>query len=171
MIKKAPGKLLRMYLAALLPGLISVFLHLFLMGLMRSQIFIASMPLVILMGVFYWSAFRPSLMPYPLVFALGLMQDALSSVPLGITSIFLLASRVMCLKFLPRIHMQGFYRIWAAFTLLAALNIICYAIGFVLVIGQPPMAEPFVMQFIFTVFLYPLVHLIHTAIYNLNNAD
>lgn len=45
-----------------------------------------------LMAVFYWSVYRPDLMPAVAVFALGLMQDLISGALLGITAVIWLGT-------------------------------------------------------------------------------
>ena len=45
-----------------------------------------------LMAVFYWSVYRPDLLPALAVFALGLLQDLISGAPLGITAVIWLGT-------------------------------------------------------------------------------
>jgi rod shape-determining protein MreD len=45
-----------------------------------------------LMAVFYWSVYRPDLLPAVAVFALGLLQDLIAGAPLGITAVIWLAA-------------------------------------------------------------------------------
>ena len=45
-----------------------------------------------LMAVFYWSVYRPDLLPALAVFALGLLQDLISAAPLGITAVIWLGT-------------------------------------------------------------------------------
>lgn len=47
-------------------------------------------PAVTLIAVYYWTIFRPDLMPAPAVFAVGLFQDVLSGTPLGVNALVLL---------------------------------------------------------------------------------
>jgi len=45
-----------------------------------------------LMAVFYWSVYRPDLLPALAVFALGILQDLISGEPLGITAVIWLGT-------------------------------------------------------------------------------
>jgi rod shape-determining protein MreD len=45
-----------------------------------------------LMAVFYWSVYRPDLLPAVAVFALGLLQDLIAGAPLGITAVIWLGT-------------------------------------------------------------------------------
>lgn len=47
-------------------------------------------PAVALISVYYWTIFRPDLMPALAVFAIGLFQDILSGMPLGVNALVLL---------------------------------------------------------------------------------
>ena len=47
------------------------------------------MPYLTLIGVYYWSVFKPELMPVSVVFVIGILQDILLGSPLGLTSLLL----------------------------------------------------------------------------------
>lgn len=47
------------------------------------------MPFLTLIGVYYWSVFKPELVPVSVVFVLGLLQDILLGSPLGLMSLLL----------------------------------------------------------------------------------
>ncbi|MDA0368258.1 MAG: rod shape-determining protein MreD [Proteobacteria bacterium] len=54
------------------------------------------MPPLALMAVFHWGVYRPDLLPAPLAFVLGLLQDILSGGPLGMwAAMFFLVLVVM----------------------------------------------------------------------------
>lgn len=57
---------------------------------LHAPAFSAVVPAVTLISVYYWTIFRPDLMPAPAVFALGLFQDAISGMPLGVNALILL---------------------------------------------------------------------------------
>lgn len=47
------------------------------------------MPFLTLIGVYYWSVFKPELVPVSVVFVLGLLQDILLGSPFGLMSLLL----------------------------------------------------------------------------------
>jgi len=47
-------------------------------------------PAVTLISVYYWTIFRPDLMPAAAVFGIGLFQDVLSGTPLGVNALVML---------------------------------------------------------------------------------
>jgi rod shape-determining protein MreD len=51
-----------------------------------------------LMAVFYWSVYRPDLLPALAVFALGLLQDLISGAPVGITAVIYLGTFALVLN-------------------------------------------------------------------------
>lgn len=55
-------------------------------------------PWFTLMAVFYWTIYRPDLMPAPAVFAAGLVQDLVTGAPVGMTALILLAVYNLVLK-------------------------------------------------------------------------
>ena len=43
-------------------------------------------PLLPLIGIYHWTIFRPELMPAYAVFVIGLLQDALAGMPIGVNA-------------------------------------------------------------------------------------
>ena len=76
-----------------LKGIIPFFTVLFLIIIMilpYNIVFIGDiMPFLTLIGVYYWSVFKPELLPVSTVFVLGLLQDILLGSPLGLMSLLL----------------------------------------------------------------------------------
>ena len=54
------------------------------------------MPLFTVIGVYYWSIYRPDLVPAPLVFAIGLLHDLLAGGPIGLMALVLVALHGLC---------------------------------------------------------------------------
>lgn len=97
-----------------LPFLSVLFLMIFLF--MPLPFFANIVPYLTLIGVYYWSVFRPVLMPIWLVFVIGILQDVLSGGLLGITALLLILVRLLVSlqgrKFLERDFMFN----WLIFT-------------------------------------------------------
>src|SRR5258708_2092944 len=55
-------------------------------------------PLLALAGVYYWTIYRPELLPPFAVFIVGLVFDLLSGAPLGVTPLLLLLARTLVLS-------------------------------------------------------------------------
>ena len=76
-------------------------------------------PALVLACVFFWSVFRPSVMPAPAAFGLGMLQDLLGFAPLGQAVLTLLAAHALALRLRPFLFRQSFGVVWLAFCALA----------------------------------------------------
>jgi rod shape-determining protein MreD len=74
----------------ILPVALTLFLAMAAAVPLRVPAFSAVVPAVTLISVYYWTIFRPDLMPAPAIFATGLFQDIVSGVPLGVNALVLL---------------------------------------------------------------------------------
>jgi rod shape-determining protein MreD len=75
-------------------------------------------PAFTLMATYHWTIYRPDLLPAPLLFLIGTIEDLLSGGLPGVTAVTLLLARTIVL---PRRHYfvdRPFPLIWAGFTLL-----------------------------------------------------
>ncbi|HZS84053.1 MAG TPA: rod shape-determining protein MreD [Stellaceae bacterium] len=88
-------------------------------------------PLFVLAAIYYWTIYRPELLPPLAVFVSGLTLDLLTGAPLGVSSLLLLLARTLVLTqrrfFVDRL----FPFVWGGFTLLAAA-----AIAFLWLLGS-----------------------------------
>ena len=76
-------------------------------------------PVLSLMAVYYWSIFRPDLMPPFAVFGAGLFQDILFSTPLGAFAFVLLLVRVVVIAQRRFFISNSFVVMWRGFMLVA----------------------------------------------------
>ena len=72
-----------------------------------------------LMAVFYWSVYRPDLLPALAVFALGLLQDLIAGAPLGITAAIWLGTYALVLNQRKIFLGKPFAVSWWGFTMVA----------------------------------------------------
>ncbi len=77
------------------------------------------MPAVSLIAVYHWSIYRPDLLPLSATFAVGLIQDALTGAPLGLTSFVLLLLRTVVVSQRRFFHGKTFMVEWWGFMLVA----------------------------------------------------
>jgi rod shape-determining protein MreD len=106
--------------ARLLPALTTLVLAVFSVLPLRFPDYAAVAPLLALAAVFYWTIYRPDLLPPVAVFLCGITLDLLSGAPLGVAALVFLLTRVIVLPqrrfFVDRL----FPFVWSGFTLLAA---------------------------------------------------
>ena len=117
--------------ARLLPALTTLVLAVFSVLPLRFPDYAAVAPLLALAAVFYWTIYRPDLLPPVAVFLCGITLDLLSGAPLGVAPLVFLLTRVVVL---PQRHFfvdRLFPFVWGGFTLLAAA-----AIAFLWLLGS-----------------------------------
>jgi rod shape-determining protein MreD len=79
----------------------------------------ALLPAITLCCVWFWSVFRPSAMPPPMVFVIGLLLDLLGYLPLGIGVFTLLAVHGVAISMRRSLSRRGFAWIWIVFSAVA----------------------------------------------------
>ncbi|MBT4770771.1 MAG: rod shape-determining protein MreD [Rhodospirillaceae bacterium] len=112
-------------------------------------------PALSLMAVYYWSIFRPDLIPAWTVFLVGLFQDILVSTPLGLHALILLLVRATVVSRRRFFMGNSFFIMWGGFMLVAAGAL---AIGWeVLSLLNLTMINPssLAFQYFLTVGLFP----------------
>jgi rod shape-determining protein MreD len=79
------------------------------------------MPAFTLAAVFFWTLFRPTSVPPPLVFLIGVLADLLGEMPIGSDVLVLLLTQLLVIRsrrFLPQ---KGFLFVWLVFVAVAAV--------------------------------------------------
>lgn len=112
-------------------------------------------PALSLIAVYYWSIYRPELLPAYAVFLIGLVQDILSGTPLGITALVLLVVHAI-VSAQRRVFLGKTFLVeWWGFLLVAggALAATWLIASLFFVALLPP--GPVVVQLLLTVALYP----------------
>lgn len=112
-------------------------------------------PSLALIAIFFWAAHRPDLMPAWVVFLIGLLQDLLTSTPLGVGVVALLlvyASVTSQNRFLTN---ASFLLLWCIFTVVAAGAILAMWLLTSLVVGEIVDIRPAIFQYFMTVAVYP----------------
>ena len=111
-----------------------------------------------LVAVFYWTVYRPDLMPAIAVLPLGLWQDLLNGAPLGLNALTLLI--VYGVIVFQRIFFRGksFLVVWWAFGLTAAFAAFVFwlaVVGWHLRYVDP---TPLVFQAVLTLAMFPFLY-------------
>lgn len=76
-------------------------------------------PFFLLMAVYYWAIYRPTVMPVAYTFVLGLILDFLTNLPPGLSALVLLVLQTVVRR--SRLFMMGqpFMMVWLGFGILA----------------------------------------------------
>lgn len=147
------------------PGLLSVIFVLISATPMHIQGLSEWIPLFTMMAIYYWGLYRPALMPYWFVFALGLMQDALFGMPLGVSSFLNLLFRFLVVQQGRMFAKEAFWALWFGFALLSVIIFLLYWTLITLITSRPMPVETATVQWMMTVGLYPLVHQLFNLLY------
>lgn len=78
-------------------------------------------PMLPVIAVYYWSLYRPELLPPVAVFAIGFLVDSLSGTPLGVNALLLLAVSAFVRSQRQLLEPRGFVLHWFAFLIVVAL--------------------------------------------------
>lgn len=119
--------------------------------------FTAATPFFTLMAVYFWTLYRADLLPFPVVFALGLLLDVLEGGPLGISSLILLLTYAAVMTQREQLVMRRFTVIWVGFLMVTA-GAAALQWGIVsLFYGMLLDVRAFLFQGVLTVAVYPVV--------------
>lgn len=69
----------------------------------------------LIMAIYYWSVFRPTLLPFWLVFAAGILVDLLSALPIGLTAFVFVVVRWLVADQRRFLMGQPFIMMWSGF--------------------------------------------------------
>lgn len=123
------------------------------------------LPMFSLMAVYYWAMFMPNLMNYVFLFALGILQDILLSLPLGGSSLILMLFRMLVVSQQRVFGKETFWGLWFWFGVMSALAFACFwAVMSFVANGMIPINSS-ITQWLITVICYPLMHGLFTRIY------
>jgi rod shape-determining protein MreD len=137
-----------------------------LLGAVPTQLpdFSVITPGLSLAAVYFFAIYRPSLLPAPAVFGIGLFQDALMGLPFGLSALILVGVYGVVVSQRSAFRGRPFLIAWAGFAIVVP---IAMAVTWVIVSTLagtlvPPAAVFF--QAVLTVAVYPLVNVILAAL-------
>lgn len=76
-------------------------------------------PFFLLMVVYYWAIYRPTVMPVGYTFALGLILDFLADLPLGLSALVLVALQTIVRRSRLFLMGQPYVTVWLGFGILS----------------------------------------------------
>lgn len=115
------------------------------------------LPAVALCCVWFWSVFRPALMPPPVVFLIGLLMDLLGYLPLGVGAFTLLAAHGTAISLRRSLSRRGFTWIWAVFAIVAAVASLVIWLLTMLLTFRLLSPDPAIFIAVLTVSIYPVL--------------
>lgn len=114
-------------------------------------------PGLALISVYYWGLHRPSLLPAPAVFAIGLLGDLLGMAPLGVGTAVVLLVYAVAISQRRAFLGQPFLVVWWGFMVIAAGAM---SLGWILasvLAGAALDPNPVIFSYLMTLALYPAI--------------
>ncbi|GAB4168213.1 MAG: rod shape-determining protein MreD [Thalassobaculales bacterium] len=112
-------------------------------------------PSLALAAVFYWSIYRPDLMPSIAVFALGAIQDTLTGTPLGVGALIFVLTHGLAVSQRRAFVGKPFFIAWIGFAIVCFGALIASTILCSLLKGAPMLTLAAPMQALLTLALFP----------------
>lgn len=111
----------------------------------------------LLMGLYFWTIYRPELLPYPLVFAAGLFLDFLSGGLVGLNALCFMVVAMIVRAQIRFLMGQSWSVIWAGFcvavTLVMIIQYMVYSLSSMTMLSPVPL----IFNLIISYLLYPLI--------------
>ncbi len=154
------------YFQRLLPMFFSLFL--ILLSYVPLDFVLSSniRPAIGLVCVYYWIIHRPDIFNLFSVFILGLIEDILSSVPLGTNIFSLLVLYVLLLNLGRFFNGKPFIVTWYGFAMLSLLTLFCKWLIVSIYYGQFLSLVQVVFSYCFSVAAYPILSLLNAFVQN-----
>lgn len=112
-------------------------------------------PTLALMAVYYWSLHRTDLLPTTAVFIIGLFQDILTGVPMGLNAFILLGVFGICVTQRRFFYNKSFAVIWWGFMIVAAAAMLAEWILMSICLETFISPKPLLFKYLATIALYP----------------
>ncbi len=123
-------------------------------------------PALTMIAVYYWSIYRPDLLPMAAVFAVGVFQDALAGMPLGLTALVLITVQYAVIAQRRFFHGKTFLVEWWGFMLVAPVAAFVSWLLASLYFGTLVAPRPLGFQLLLSVALYPCLAWLFTRAQN-----
>ena len=123
------------------------------------------MPVFALINIYYWDTFVPGMLPYLFLFALGLLEDTLTGLPLGLSSFLNIVFALLLLRERKNVGKAVFGAVWLGFV---SLSFIVFGLEWLIMSIYTARLLPVtahLLQWLATCFAYPPVHLLLTRVY------
>ncbi len=144
----------------LVPFLTTLFMVLATAAPSRLPGFSAIAPSLPMVGIFYWTIYRPDLMPAWAALLIGTLMDVIAGTPLGINALILLLIRGIVAAQRRFFLANSFPMAWASFALIAAGAMGGAWLLFALLEGQSSDPQILMWQYVVMMGIFPLMTVI-----------
>ncbi|OJX13977.1 MAG: hypothetical protein BGO77_01250 [Caedibacter sp. 37-49] len=106
--------------------------------------------------IYFWTIFKPEVLPLFVLLSIGIMIDSVQGLPLGFHSVLFLFSSMIILYQRNFLYHQSFSLVWLFFSLFLIIYKALEQLIFKSIMDFPFSFFDLVMSVLFTIFLYPL---------------
>ena len=114
------------------------------------------MPPLAFIAIYYWASHRPDLFPAGIAFVLGLLNDVINDLPLGVSAFLFVLAHQIILQQRRFFAGHSFLMLWSGFALLATALMILEWILVGLVRWQIVPFLPVLVQTVLAIIIFPL---------------
>ena len=155
MVDAAPSARLAAVARGTVPLLLALLLVMVASVPLRIPDFAVVAPVLSMMAVYYWTIYRPDLLPGPAAFLIGLVQDALGGGPLGQMALVLVLVHAATLTQRHVFVGKSYLVVWFGFTVISAGALALNWLLAMLLRGALIDPMPALYQSLLTIVLYP----------------
>lgn len=109
-----------------------------------------------LITLYYWAIHRPDLFGPGMAFALGLLNDILNSLPVGLSALLFVAAQQLVFRQRRFFTGHSFFMMWFGFIMMILLVTVSQWLGICLIRGQATPFFPILMQALLAILVFPL---------------
>jgi rod shape-determining protein MreD len=114
------------------------------------------MPPLAFIALYYWSSHRPDLFPSGIAFLIGLLNDIINNLPIGVSAFLFTVAHQLILRQRRFFAGHSFFMLWSGFALASTLLMITEWILIALVRWQPSPFMPVLIQTVLAIVIFPL---------------
>ena len=119
--------------------------------------FATVVPMLPLISVYYWSIYRPDLLPAPLAFLIGIATDIVWGTPLGVTSLIFLVVQFLVSSQRRFFLTRPFLTAWWGFVLVGTVASLCQWLLISMMFGRVLDFHAGLFELLMTLSFYPLL--------------
>ncbi len=114
------------------------------------------MPPLAFIALYYWSTHRPDLFPSGIAFLIGLLNDIINGLPMGVSALLFIVAHQIILRQRRFFAGHSFLMLWSGFALAASAMMVLEWILIALVSWQIIPFMPVLMQTVLAIAIFPV---------------
>ncbi|HRK97123.1 MAG TPA: rod shape-determining protein MreD [Alphaproteobacteria bacterium] len=117
----------------------------------------------LLIGLYFWTVYRPHLLPYPVVFLIGILMDLMSGGLLGLHAFCFMVLSIIIRGQRRFLLGQSWQMVWAGFFVAVTITQSFQALAYAITSPNLPSLWPLVTNIFLAALFYPVLHPVFMA--------